>query len=189
MPPLSLPPRFRGLLTVPFLAVMLAFSAGALAEPTTAPTGQAPSPADIKPGSLELDPNAPVRYRFEHAWHWHRIASTGTGNARAPESPRRHRFEHAKHWPGSSGPITVQRRLAWPPRRAPTPRRPAPRRARRARAMLPRRHGQRLQDSVNIDKSTQEMTVFVDGIERHSWPALRARAAIPRRPATTRRGR
>src|SRR5688572_1440260 len=61
MPPSSLPPSFRGLLAVPFLAVMLAFSAGALAEPNpTAPTGQSPSPTDIKPGSLELDPNAPV---------------------------------------------------------------------------------------------------------------------------------
>ena len=61
MPPFCLPPRFRGLLAVPFLAVMLAFSAGALAEPNpTAPPGQSPSPADIKPGSLDLDPNAPV---------------------------------------------------------------------------------------------------------------------------------
>ena len=27
----------------------------------------------------------------------------------------------------------------------------------------------RLEDLVNIDKSTQEMTVFVDGIEQYSW--------------------
>ena len=144
MPPSSLPPSFRGLLAVPFLAVMLAFSAGALAEPNpTAPPGQAPSPADIKPGSLELDPNAPV---------------TGTGSS-TPSTGL-----------GSSRPDYG----STPPSSAPAPTAPktgtAPSAPSKSNAAKAPSTGNGSNILVNIDKSTQEMTVFVDGIERHSWP-------------------
>ncbi|MEZ0280391.1 L,D-transpeptidase family protein [Methyloceanibacter sp.] len=123
---------------------MLAFSAGALAEPNpTAPPGQAPSPADIKPGSLELDPNAPV---------------TGTGSS-TPSTGL-----------GSSRPDYG----STPPSSAPAPTAPktgtAPSAPSKSNAAKAPSTGNGSNILVNIDKSTQEMTVFVDGIERHSWP-------------------
>ena len=174
MPPSSLPPSFRGLLAVPFLAVMLAFSAGALAEPNpTAPTGQAPSPADIKPGSLELDPNAPVTGTGSSTpGTGTESPSTGTGSS-STESPSAGTGSSTPSTGlGSSGPDYG----STPPSAAtaPAPTAPktgtAPSAPSKSNAAKAPSTGNGSKILVNIDKSTQEMTVFVDGIERHSWP-------------------
>jgi lipoprotein-anchoring transpeptidase ErfK/SrfK len=150
MPPSSLSPKFRGLLAVSFLAVMLAFSAGALAEPNpTAPTGQSPSPADVKPGSLDLDPNAPVSGTESTAPatdSGESTPSTGLGSSRP-------------NWDNDA---------RTPPSAASAPTEPAT--PPKAKAATPQPTGNGSQILVNIDKSTQEMTVFVDGVERHTWP-------------------
>ncbi len=137
------------MLAVPFLAVFLAFSTVAQAEPTpNAPTGQSASPADIKPGSLDLDPNAPAATdsgapssglgSSRPDWNSEDSAPAGTANApAAPAAPKT-----------GTAPST-------PPK---------------TEAAKPQSTGNGSQVLVNIDKSTQEMTVFVDGIERHTWP-------------------
>jgi lipoprotein-anchoring transpeptidase ErfK/SrfK len=150
---------------------MLAFSTGALAEPNpTAPTGQSPSPADIKPGSLDLDPNAPA---------------TGTGSA-TPSTGAETTTPSTSSDPNAPGTGLGSSRPTWdsegqtPPSAATTPAAPAaptngnaaktPPKAPATEAAIPPATGNGSKILVNIDKSTQEMTVFVDGIERHSWP-------------------
>ena len=170
MPPLSLPPRFRGLLAVPFLAVMLAFSAGALAEPNpTAPTGQSPSAADIKPGSLELDPNAPAAgsgSSIPSTGPEANQPSTGTGSS-STESPSNGANPNAPSTGlGSSRPARDGDGET-PPSAATAPAAPS---APSTPQVAAPSTGNGSKILVNIDKSTQEMTVFIDGIERHSWP-------------------
>lgn len=164
MPPFCLPPRFRGLLAVPFLAVMLAFSAGALAEPNpTAPSGQSPSPADIKPGSLDLDPNAPVTGTGSSTPNTGTTSSTpSTGNeSNTPNTPSTGLGSSRPSY-GSTPPSAATAPNA--PKTGTAPSAPSKSNA----AKFPTGNGSKI--LVNIDKSIQEMTVFVDGIERHSWP-------------------
>lgn len=157
MPPSSLSLTIRGLLAIPFLAAMLAFSAGAQAEPNPkAPTGQSPSPADIKPGSLELDPgasasgtdsSAPSTGLGSSRPDWNNEGEMPAGTASTPPAP-----DAPKTGTAPSAPST--------PPKTKTAEPPAP----------PASSGNGDQILVNIDKSTQEMTVFVNGVERHTWP-------------------
>ena len=159
MPPSSFFPTFRGLLATAFLAAMLTFSVGAQAEPNpTAGTSQSPSPADIKPGSLELDPNAPV---------------TGTGSS-TPSTPSTGTSSSTPTTStGSSTPSTglgSSRPARDGDGQTPTNTDIAPSAPSKSTAAKAPSTGNGSKILVNIDKSTQEMTVFVDGIERHSWP-------------------
>ena len=154
MPPSSFPPNFRGLLAVPFLAITLAFSAGALAEPNpTAPTAQSPTPADIQPGSLELDPNAPAADTTSST------PSTGTESTTPSTGLGSSRPNYGSTPPSAAAPAPNA------PKTGAAPSTPSQSNAARAPST-----GNGSKILVNIDKSTQEMTVFVDGIERHSWP-------------------
>jgi lipoprotein-anchoring transpeptidase ErfK/SrfK len=174
MPPSSLSPRFRGLLAVPFLAVMLAFSAGAQAEPNpSAPTGQSPSPADIKPGSLELDPNAPVTgtgSSTPSTGITSGTPSTGTGSPSTGTSSSTPSTGTSSGAPstglGSSRPSYG----STPPAPSAPKTGTAPSAPSKSNAAKAPSTGNGSKILVNIDKSTQEMTVFVDGIELHSWP-------------------
>lgn len=171
MPPSNLSPRLRPLFAIPFLAVMLAFSGIAQAEPNPkAPTGQSPSPADIKPGSLDLDPSAPVSGSdpsTPSTGSETSTPSTGLGSSR----PNWNNEEQA---PAGTANAPAATPAAPQTGTAPTPEAPktgtAPVTPPKTQAAKPQSTGNGSQILVNIDKSTQEMTVFVDGIERHSWP-------------------
>jgi lipoprotein-anchoring transpeptidase ErfK/SrfK len=153
---------------------MLAFSAGAQAEPNpSAPTGQSPSPADIKPGSLELDPNAPVTGTGSST------PSTGitTGTpSTVTGSPSTGTSSSTPSTGTSSGTPSTGLGSSRPSYGStpPAPSAPktgtAPSAPSKSNAAKAPSTGNGSKILVNIDKSTQEMTVFVDGIELHSWP-------------------
>jgi lipoprotein-anchoring transpeptidase ErfK/SrfK len=102
-------PTLRGLLTVPFLAAMLAFPANAETNPdASTPSAEAQSSTpEAKPSTGEA------------------AAGEQNGSTEAPADPSA----------AQSGPDPSKSSIL-----------------------------------VNVDKSTQEMTVFVDGIEKYSWP-------------------
>jgi len=124
-------PNFRALLSVPFLAAMLAFPANAEPNPKAGPslTPSAPNaestagttpPADTKPEEAGLD------------------SATSEGNPEEPSSNAATGETRPEEADPSSDAAAIE-----PPKSS----------------IL-----------VNIDKSMQEMTVFVDGVELHTWP-------------------
>jgi lipoprotein-anchoring transpeptidase ErfK/SrfK len=104
-------PQFRGLLAVPFLAMMLAFPASA--EPTPS---DSQSKAGSTPTQSQTDPNA------------------------APEPPKAGAEPNA----GIGEPDAAA-------------------------------GGPQSTVLINVDKSSQEMTVFIDGVEKYSWPVSTGR--------------
>lgn len=107
MPPIAFSRQLRSLLTVPFLAVMLAFPASAQPDPN--PANPAAGQTESKPAAGQAESN--------------------------PADP-----------PAESNPSAAQ-----------TEPDPAPEQPKSS--VL-----------INVDKPSQEMTVFVDGVEQYSWP-------------------
>jgi lipoprotein-anchoring transpeptidase ErfK/SrfK len=148
-------PNFRTLLAVPFLAAMLAFPALAETKPGTPPDGpsaaQAESPAEnAPPADAKPDEAGPSATTGESAGP---SAATGdakpeaagpsaaaTGDAKPEEAGPSAATGDAK--PGGTDP-GADTAVIEPPKSS----------------IL-----------VNIDKSMQEMTVFVDGVELYTWP-------------------
>jgi lipoprotein-anchoring transpeptidase ErfK/SrfK len=119
-----------GLLTVPFLALALAFPAGA--ETGTKPPN---APAESTPPNAQAKPNPPAAQPKSDA---------------ATEQPK----------PDAAA-------AAQPKPETPAPPKPADW-AKHEAASADLQPGSKI--LINIDKSQQEMTVFIDGVERYTWP-------------------
>ena len=177
-------PQFRTVLAIPFLAAMLAFPASAEttpngppaatqsapATPQTGPNG-APASSPSNPDTSATSPNgAPAATQSAPA-----TPQTGQNGAPAPSSSN----------PGTSAtspngaPAASPSSPATPPtgtQAAPQPAGPAgetngtsePDTAESAPSAPPEKPKSSV--VINIDKSSQEMTVFVDGVELYSWP-------------------
>src|SRR6187200_835156 len=122
------------------------FLALALVLPASAQTGTTPptAPTEAAPASPEAKPNR-----------------LGEPNAPAPAQPKSEGAA-TEQQPKSEGTATAQPKPATPP-----PPKPADWAKHEAAAADLQPGSQIL---INIDKTQQEMTVFIDGVERYSWP-------------------
>ena len=122
------------------------FLALALVLPASAQTGTTPptAPTEAAPASPEAKPNR-----------------LGEPNAPAPAQPKSEGAA-TEQQPKSEGTATAQPKPETPP-----PPKPADWAKHEAAAADLQPGSQIL---INIDKTQQEMTVFIDGVERYSWP-------------------
>jgi lipoprotein-anchoring transpeptidase ErfK/SrfK len=131
-----------GFVATPFLALALAYPAAAQTS-----TNSSSAPAEATPQSPQAKPNTPAEPKSEGAANGQQSKSEGTATA-APPKPE--------------GTATAQPKPATPP-----PPKPADWAKHEAAAADLQPGSQIL---INIDKTQQEMTVFIDGVERYSWP-------------------
>jgi lipoprotein-anchoring transpeptidase ErfK/SrfK len=124
---LALPRHFRGLVTVPFLAVMLAFPASA----QTGSDSETPSTSAAGAQAQSKSTGAPTSS----------TPKTGS-DAVTPTTESNSTAEQAESKPEST-----------------------PGTKKTGSAVL-----------INIDKTKQKMTVFIDGIEKYDWPVSTGRA-------------
>ncbi|HEY6670100.1 MAG TPA: L,D-transpeptidase family protein, partial [Methyloceanibacter sp.] len=129
-----------GLFILPFLALALASSAGA--ETSAKPPS---APAEVAPPTAQAKPNPPAAQPKSEA---------------APAQPKPDAAATAQ--PKTDAAATPQPQ----PEPAPAPK-PADFAAHEAASADLQPGSQIL---INIDKSQQEMTVFVDGVQRYTWP-------------------
>jgi lipoprotein-anchoring transpeptidase ErfK/SrfK len=141
-----LPKYALGLVAAPLLALVLAFPAAA--QNGTVQTGTSPNaPAAAAPQTSQAKPDTPAEPKSE---------GTAAGQQSKPEDAA------TAQQPKSEGTAAAQPKPAAPP-----PPKPADW-AKHEAASADFQAGSKI--LINIDKSRQEMTVFVDGVERYSWP-------------------
>ena len=176
-------PQFRSLLAVPFLAMALAFPANAetspngpaaattpgATAPVTAPEGQTtPSSA----GTSATSPSVAPATSSQNTPPKPSPSSPGTSATSPSATPS----TSGQNTPPTASPSTSPTQGAAPQggQKAATPSAPAngsatkPEAAEATPSAVPEKPKSSI--VINIDKSAQEMTVFVDGVELYSWP-------------------
>src|SRR5262245_9485062 len=136
-------PQFRGLLAMPFLAMVLAFPASAETGPN-GPAAAAP-PGATAPGTSATSPSVSPATSGQNTPPKASPSTPATGGT-VPQAGQKSATPSA---PANGSPTKPEAAEATP-------------------SAVPEKPKSSI--VINIDKAAQEMTVFVDGVEIYSWP-------------------